>query len=74
MFGVWCVCGKTGVVVANVLLGCVSLMGCGGVETARFVFLCNDCWEVRGLMMCGITVYSGNGKGDVYFHPILWRL
>jgi len=57
-----------------VLLGCISLMGCGGVKTAGSVFLYNDCWEVRGLMMCGITVYSGGGEGNVYFHPILWRL
>ena len=49
-------------------------MRCGGVKKAGFVFLNSDCWEGRGLVMCRINVTSGDGKGDVCFHPMLWRL
>ena len=60
--------------VVSVLLGCISLMWCGGVKRAGSVFLNNECWGSRGLVMCGMNVYSGDGKGDVCFHPMLWRL
>ena len=38
------------------------------------MFLNNDCWEGRGLVMCGINVNYDDGKGDVCVHPMLWRL